>query len=140
MLVITPRQIGLFQTFAEAKFKQDLALYFRQKHSATIVRLPSGPLATDAIPDSMMTTIVSAAVARAQSYGITGQAAIAGFVALMFEVAPNFDTDPFLGRYLHDADVPPNSRIDHLLERASPEDWTAVKEAYDPEAWGVSGV
>lgn len=139
MLVITARQIGIFQTAAEAQFRQDLALHFRQKHAATIVRLPSGPFATNAIPDSVFTAMVSAAVARAQSYGLTGQAAIAGFVALMFEVAPNFDTDPFLGRYLLDADVPPNSRIDHLLERASPEDWTAVKEAYDSEAWGVNG-
>ena len=137
MLTITPRQIGIFQTVAEACFERELALFFRERHSATVVRLPSGRAVLGDLPESLLTKMITTGVVKAKSYGIRGQAAVAGFLTVMLEAAPNFDVDPFLRRYLLDADVPPNARIAHLMERASKEDWVAVREAYDPQAWGL---
>ncbi len=139
MLVITPQKIGIFQAAMEKAFERDLVAYFRGSQDGTIVRLPSGPVAVSALPDSTLARMIASGVAKAKGYGLTGQAALAGYLTLMFEASPNFDVDPYLGRYLRDADVPPNARISHLLERASEEDWVAVKEAYDPRAWGVGG-
>jgi hypothetical protein len=90
------------------------------------------------LTEATLLEMVRKGVARAREYGIRGQAATAGFLTVMFEMAPNFDVDPFLNRYLLDADVPTNSRVDHLLERASEEDWAAVKAAYGSAAWGVT--
>jgi len=139
VLVINPRQIAIFQTIAEAGFEIELVDYFRLRHSGTIVQLPGGTAAVGSLPESVVAQMVRAGVARARRYGLSGQAAIAAFVAVMLEAAPNFDVDPYLHRYLMDSDVPPNERIDHLLERALELDWIAVKEAYDPAAWGVEG-
>lgn len=138
MLTITPRQLGIFQTVAEACFERELVLFFRQRHLSTVVRLPSGQALLGEIPESTLMRMIATGVAKAKSYGIRGQAAVAGFLTVMVEAAPNFDADPFLRRYLLDADVPPNARIAHLMERASKEDWMAVKKAYDPQAWALN--
>lgn len=113
--------------------------YFRSRHGETVVRLPGGALRLGSLPESVVAQMVRAGVGRARRYGLRGQGAIAGFVTLMLEAAPNFDGDPYLRRYLTDPDVAPDARVDHLLERALELDWIAVKEAYDPAAWGVEG-
>lgn len=137
MLVITPPKIRIFQAAMEQAFERELVAYFRAANAWTVVRLPGGATTVGAIPDAVLGEMIAQGVAKAKSYGMTGQAALAGFLTVMLEAAPNFDLDPYLGRYLRDGDVPPNDRIAHLLERASEEDWVAVKEAYDPSAWGV---
>ena len=135
MLVINDKQLGIFKTAAEARFESDLVLYIRTHQEGTVVQLPWGPATVEKLPASTLLTLVRTGVEQARKYGITGQSAIAGYLTIMFETAPNFDADRFLQRFLTDSDVEPNSRIDHLLERASEEDWAAVKEAYDPSAW-----
>ncbi len=111
--------------------------YFRLRHGETIVRLPSGEAALGSLKETLVAQMARAGVARARRYGLSGQSAIAAFLAVMVETAPNFDDDPYLHRYLLDTDVPPNARLDHLMERAMDLDWIAVKEAYDPAAWRV---
>jgi hypothetical protein len=139
LLVINPRQLALFQKAAEAGFALELVDYFRARHAGTMVRLPGGSAPLGSLPETVVAQMMRAGAGRARRYGLTGQAAIAGFVAVMLEAAPNFDGDPYLQRYLLDEDVPPNARVDHLLERAQELDWIAVREAYDPAAWEVEG-
>ena len=79
MLTITPRQIGIFQTVAEACFERELALFFRERHSATVVRLPSGRAVLGDLPESLLTKMITTGVVKAKSYGIRGQAAVAGY-------------------------------------------------------------
>jgi hypothetical protein len=50
-------------------------------------------------------------------------------------MAPNLDEHPLLRRGFKNESVEPNLRIDRLLEQATSENWQAVKERYDPEAW-----
>jgi hypothetical protein len=62
---------------------------------------------------------------------------LAGFVAIMFEAAPNFDSYPLTQQILQDENTPPNSRLELLLDRVSEEDWAKLKTSYDPGAWNL---
>jgi hypothetical protein len=79
MLVITPPKIALFQAAVEEGFQRELAAYFRERHGSTIVRLPAGAATVSSIPDRILAKMVKTGVANAKSYGLTGQAAVAGF-------------------------------------------------------------
>jgi len=76
-----------------------------------------------AISDEELLRRVSLGIARAESHGLTWDASITAFVAMMFEVAPTFDEQPAIARVLKDESLPADQRIDALWERTTDEDW-----------------
>jgi hypothetical protein len=53
----------------------------------------------------------------------------------MFRAAPNFDQLPIINRTLRNTQVPPEARIQNILEETNSSDWWDAKERYDPTAW-----
>jgi hypothetical protein len=113
MLKITKQQIASLDDEIAGAFARDLVRYLRAEH-ADAVR---------ALDDAELLRRVHVGVARAEAYGMTWDATITAFVAMMFEIAPTFDEQPGIARVLHDERVPPDTRVDALWDRTTEEDW-----------------
>ncbi len=125
---IRREQMEVFQRRAEENFVRKLELYLRQHHAE----------ATAVYPDELFHQMVTNGIARARRHGLTFENKIGFFVALMFEIAPNFDEHPRLREILEDRSAPTDEQIEMLTEWAIERDWQEAKANYDAQAWQLS--
>lgn len=78
------------------------------------------------ITTEMLREAAVAAVARADSYGITDAAAQHLFAGLMMTVSPSFDDNLTVKRYLTDKDVPPAERLSKMISELPSEAWEQI--------------
>lgn len=78
---------------------------------------------------------IEVAVMRARRYGFQSVSDLAGFAALMFELAPNFDEHPSFKRVLTDRDTVPEMKLRRLSQTISESDWKEALELFDREFW-----
>src|SRR6185312_3968571 len=114
-----------FEESAEAEFVRDLALTVREQQGEQVA-----DLSDDDLEDA-----VALGIERARLRGLTGQQAIAIFVGLMFQFAPNFDEQQNIRDVLSDERLPPDLRLELVVEHASDRDWTEAEQLYDETAW-----
>ncbi len=93
------------------------------------------PELVDRIPEDGLREMVSNGVDRARKYGLNSLADLAGFVSIMFEIAPNFDEIPEIQNVLSNRKIPPEAKFSMLFEKELDEAWEKAAESYDPEAW-----
>jgi hypothetical protein len=113
MLTIGKQQLDALKESIDRVYARDVAQYIRAEH----------PEAVEALSDEELLRRVSLGIDRAGSHGLTWDASITAFVAIMFEVAPTFDEQPAIARVLKDESIPADHRIDALWERTTDEDW-----------------
>lgn len=83
----------------------------------------------------LLRSMVTIGIERARALGLTKPEDIAAFVAVMFEVAPNFDQQPEINAILNDANFPPSERFYQLFERAPDAAWLDAEQRYDILVW-----
>jgi hypothetical protein len=138
MLKIRPEQMAVFQQMADAAFVKRLAEHLRSKYASVGVLLPTGVVALGQIPTATLLEMVRGGIARARTHGLSYESSLAAFLALMIEAAPNFDEYPRVRQILTDESVPPNGRLDQLLNQAVLEEcWAEIKKNYDVAAWAL---
>lgn len=125
-VIIRNEQMDVFQREAEASFHSRLCRYLREDHANV----------TDRYPDPIFQKMVAGGIERAQSRGLTLENKIAFFVALMFEIAPNFDQHPRIGAMLEDPASTPDSAMDRLTQELTGRDWAQAARNSNPSAWG----
>ncbi|QRK12983.1 hypothetical protein JQX13_24885 [Archangium violaceum] len=128
MLKIDSTQIRAFQAAADHGFQENLLSLLRARHEHTL----------GGLPDDTLRMMIDKGIIRARSMGLTWQSSIAAFVALMFEIAPNFDEHPVIHRFLSMPDIPPDERIGLLADRIPDAVWTEAGRAYDVSIWGLT--
>ena len=124
-----------FRSVADELLARRIVDHLRKEYSNTTVQLSSGPQLVSEIAEDELIAMVLFGLSRARGYGISHESSLAGFVAIMFETAPNFDAYPLVQQILQDETIPPDSRIDLLLERVTEPDWEALKARYDTATW-----
>ncbi|MEO8649390.1 MAG: hypothetical protein ABI539_09515 [Acidobacteriota bacterium] len=85
--------------------------------------------------DPQLNEMLKVGIARAKSHGLTAAEDIAGFVAIMFEVAPRFDEVAEIRAVLEDERFPPDLRFEQLFQRLSDEPWIEAGKKYDDTFW-----
>lgn len=85
--------------------------------------------------DEVLDGMVRKGIERARARDFSSAEDIAAFVALMFEISPNFDMQEQIDAFLKDVSVPQNMKIEQLLGRTPNEIWAEAESTYDPEAW-----
>jgi hypothetical protein len=78
------------------------------------------------------------AINKGRRYGLATVADLAGFSALMFELAPNFDEHPSFRKVLVDGSVPAEGKMKRLSQVISDREWQEAAELYDREFWASS--
>lgn len=81
---------------------------------------------------------IEVAIMRGRRYGLQTISDLAGFAALMFELAPNFDDHPSFQRILADRDTLPEIKLKRLSQAISEKDWREAVDGYDREFWARS--
>ena len=125
MPTIRNSQMAVFDSGAEEQFVQRLMEYFRKSEPS------AGPPVSDGTLQKMMET----GVKRARSHGIDWEASIAAYIALMFQIAPNFDETTEFRQVLDDPSVPPNQRIDLIAHRVPQSAYVEAAKHYNLSAW-----
>lgn len=78
---------------------------------------------------------VEITVERGRRYGFQTISDLAGFSALMFELAPNFDEHPSFQRILMDSETLPELKLRRLSQQISERDWREALGQYDKLFW-----
>lgn len=122
---------------AEEKFVRRLGAHIRQNYARAIVttareeeKTTVGNLSAEALE-----RLVRAGIERARSLDFTYESSISAFTALMFEVAPNFDSHELIEPFIVDEEIAPNERLNPLLESVTEKEWEQIRKTYDADAW-----
>lgn len=78
---------------------------------------------------------IEIAIMRARRYGFQTISDLAGYAALMFELAPNFDDHPSFLKILSDRDTAAEMKLRRLSQVISEKDWREAIDSYDREFW-----
>lgn len=78
---------------------------------------------------------VEISVERGRRYGFQTISDLAGYSALMFELAPNFDEHPAFKRILRDSSLLPELKLRRLSQQISEQDWREALSLYDRFFW-----
>lgn len=78
------------------------------------------------------------AIMRARQHQLSSVSDLAGFAALMFELAPNFDEHPSFRRILSDPVLPPEAKMKRLSQVITEREWDEAKHMYDRGFWGAA--
>ena len=135
-LTVRREQMDVMHAVAEANFERHLARHLRESYSASVVKLPDGGEFTvgDLLDDTLI-QLIRTAIAKARRYEMTLQSSIASFVALMFDVAPNFDEHRLCEVLFGDEEKPPDARMEDILTVLTEKNWEAIRNDYDPQVW-----
>ncbi|HEY0135791.1 MAG TPA: hypothetical protein VGB85_17020 [Nannocystis sp.] len=131
-------QLAVFQVDADADFIARVADYITRKYGDAIVDFPGYACLVSELPPSVLLAIVADSVAQGRAYRMTWESTLAGFTSLRFLVAPNFASHPLVWPILTDDEVPPDSRLDELARCLDDDDWEAVEDCYEAEAWNAA--
>jgi len=125
MLVIRKEQMEVFQNLSDKAFAAKIISCLRQSHPEWFADIPE---------DSLVTRTLCA-IRRSRRYHLGSDEDVVTFVALMFSVAPDFDTHPPIHAVLTDQNISVSHRIAALLCLVAPADWDRVRERPSAEAW-----
>ncbi len=78
---------------------------------------------------------IQLAVAKARRYAFGTVSDLAGFTALMFELAPNFDEHPSFRAVLLDPGIPPEAKLRRLSQTITDREWKEAVSLYDRNFW-----
>jgi hypothetical protein len=78
---------------------------------------------------------VRVAITRARKYGLGTISDLAGYTALMFELAPNFDQHPSFKRVLEDQTITNETKMRRLSQVISDTEWNEAAASYDRHDW-----
>lgn len=102
-----------------------------------MIRLGEAISLVKSVPKDGLNGLVLNGIQRAKKHGLDTESSQAGFVVLMFEIAPNFDEYPAAQRILDDTSIAVENRLEQLAQRMSPSDWGTMNRGYDHNAWTV---
>jgi hypothetical protein len=125
MFKLRQAHFDAFQPLTDKLLAERIVLHLHENHAEAIGRLP----------DDILREMAENGIIRARSHGLTWESSLTHFVALMFEIAPNFDEHPAVRRVLREPSVPADERMDLLTERVSEEEWEEAQQIYDRDAW-----
>lgn len=126
MLIIRQEQIDNLIKGTDEEFVEFLVDYVKEDY----------PDLEEEYDDETLRRMVRGGIKRAESHGLETAEDLTAFVAVMFEIAPNFDEQPEIKAVLDDLETPPNERFDKLWSPVvSEEAWEEALENYDEEAW-----
>ena len=120
----TPQYHALRELWFE-KFLRDIAADIRV----------NCPAETADLSDEELERRVKLGFRRASRFGFTKKYSLAFYIELMFIAAPNFDEYPPVRHILWHPDIPPDEKLDRVVETLAPAFWEDIRRRADPSIW-----
>jgi len=99
--------------------------YFRETH----------PEVTGPLSDKILRHRIFVGLARARQWDVQSWFGLTVFVALMFEIAPDFDTHPTLRAHLAHTARDVDARLGDIDGALDDDGWEALAVTADPALW-----
>lgn len=125
MLVIKNEQIEVFIAEDDTQLVRVLAEIVREAFHEGVSEYS----------ESRLEGMVRIGIKKARSRGFERAEDIAAFVALMFEISPNFDLNDQVDLLLKDDALPASMKIEQILGRVQEETWAELESTYDSRVW-----
>lgn len=125
MLVITKEQIEHFIAEDDTQLLRVISEIIREAFFEGV----------EEYDDDTIESMVKIGIKRAKSYGFERAEQIASFIAIMFEISPNFDREENIKAFLKDKDTPNDQKFEQLLGRTTDEMWAEAEKTYDVKTW-----
>ena len=126
MLVVRKAQMDEMIMGDEDEFVSFLVSHAKEEH----------PEVKEDYTDDELRIMVRGGIKKAKSYGFKHHDDITGFVAVMFEIAPNFDEQEQIKEVLEEEGLNANQKFDKLWSDIVPDEaWEEADENYDDKAW-----
>lgn len=128
-MIIKDEQLQAMREDNYPRLIETIAQYLRDNHESAVI----------GFNDEELRAMIRVGIKRAEKYEMNSDAGFGAFVAIMFEVAPNFDEHPNINKALTDENISPNSRILDIVHRTTKKDWDEAEKAYNPDVWKSRG-
>ena len=79
--------------------------------------------------------MVTNGLARARSYDLEKPQDLTAFVAIMFDISPNFDEQPNIQQALRDQSIPIEQRFNAMIERVPDKTWEEAEANKNYDVW-----
>jgi hypothetical protein len=99
--------------------------HLRNHHSRSVQFLDKG----------ILEERIQLSIRKARRYNLGTISDLAGFTALMFELAPNFDDHPSFRKVLVDPSIPPEAKMRKLSQVITDREWDEAVKLYDRRFW-----
>ncbi len=93
------------------------------------------PLLIGGIEETWLRQAVRSGLARARGHQLSKPWHLVAFVALMFDVAPNFDEQPDIAQRLDQPERSADARLKAIFDPALTDAWEEAEGNYDADAW-----
>lgn len=87
------------------------------------------------MPEDIQIDMIRSGISKARSYGLERAGNINAFVAIMFEIAPEFDRQPDIQRVLTDSAIAPENKIQALMDRVPAQAWEDAGKNISSQTW-----
>lgn len=125
MLIIRKEQIQHFIAEDESQLVKLIAGIIRTGNSERVADYS----------DEMLEAMTRIGIERAKSHNFELAQDIAAFVAIMFEISPNFDTQKEIKNMLADQNFSGDERFTQLWGRTTEEAWKEAENSYEARVW-----
>lgn len=125
MLVIRKEQIQHFI----AQDEMDLVRLIRQ------IMRECCPVRVESYSDKVLDGMIRLGVEKSKKYNFEKSETIAAYVAVMFEISPNFDEQPSIKEVLEDQTYISDDRFFQLWRRVDEKVWLEAEQGYDARLW-----
>lgn len=122
---IRPPQMAVFEDEAIRILAYEIEQHLKESHKKTVHE----------IPEDILHQMIMSGIKRADQYELNTQSSVTAFVAIMFEVAPNFDEQPRFKAVLNDKRLDPDARMQQLIQPIYEQDWEKASQNYNDNAW-----
>lgn len=125
MLIIREEQIQHFIARDEPEMVKLLAQVIKA----------GNPERVESHSDETLEAMIRIGIKRAKSYDFERAEDLAAFIAVMFEISPDFDKQEDIKNLLEDKNFAPAQRFEQIWGRISEDVWTQAQETYNAAIW-----
>lgn len=125
MLVIKKKQIESFIAEDDTQLHRVISEIIRESFHESVGEYS----------DETLDSMVRIGIERAGTHGFERAEDIAAFVAVMFEISPEFDTRDEVKAVFGDESIPDESKFEQLFGRVTEEEWVEAEKTYNVDTW-----
>ncbi|HRQ80477.1 MAG TPA: hypothetical protein PKZ97_05105 [Azospirillaceae bacterium] len=125
MIVFNKQQFGDMISSDKSLLRESIIRLVSNDHKSVI----------EGLPEDLLHEMIDGGIDAASRFQLTEPSDIAAFVLIMFEVGPEFYRHPVIHAHLTDTSVPPNKRLDAVIERTPHSVWSDIEANIHLQTW-----
>lgn len=121
--------------------REEQIQHFIAKDESELIKLIAGIIRAgnnkrvEGHSDETLEAMTRIGIERAKTYDFERAEDLAAFIAVMFEISPEFDRSEDIKNLLEDKNFAPAQRFEQIWGRVSEDAWAQAQETYNAAVW-----